>query len=594
MNGNGEDLNSNGVGDNSEGDNDGDGVINSEDAFPEDPAASLDSDGDGAPDNWNADATEEQLAATTLVLDALPFDANETIDTDGDGIGNNSDNDDDGDSLADNTEVEMGTDPLKVDTDGDGTGDGIDRFPLDPLEHMDLDNDGIGDNADFDDDADSIIDQLDVFPRQDYGTPLIGADLSSATIPHGLVEFWPSAVDDPWSAEGNFVRAWMLKPDGSYRANTAHAGQAGTWQAIGNGYRLDRSTDRYYSDNTRWLDPMEHVNIDWDYVSTTRMIGDPSSGLDFEVREVLETRLAVIESDNESITLAITETWRRYALDPNVLVDPDLPFEVFEFDVFEREVLSSDINPVAFTAIELLGTWVVEGLNEDDYELAERCTFSGGYRFKRSQCSDHITFSANSTAVLEHSGRTAVWAITDDGSVTLDFDDNGTRFVLRRIAQGDDTSSVLVSFEADDEYYAQVNMMIKASVPRPESLANFIDQGFVMNSFGVTNDQYQYRRSLTDGGYIGGFGFELNSDGTGGRYDINNSVSTLDSGRDVITGSLNELPITWTQDGNTITSYACLIPFYEGGLLSGASAHMGARQDNGHPFLCQRDILMAF
>ena len=42
---------------NSEGDNDGDGVINSEDAF-EDPAASLDSDGDGAPDNWNADATE--------------------------------------------------------------------------------------------------------------------------------------------------------------------------------------------------------------------------------------------------------------------------------------------------------------------------------------------------------------------------------------------------------------------------------------------------------------------------------------------------------------------------------------------------------
>ena len=121
----------------------------------------------------------------------------------------------------------MGTDPLKVDTDGDGTGDGIDRFPLDPLEHMDLDNDGIGDIADFDDDADSIIDQLDVFPRQDYDS-IDWSRSASVTIPHGLVGR-PSA-DDPWAQR--FIRArWMLKPDGSYRANTAHAGQAGTWQA---------------------------------------------------------------------------------------------------------------------------------------------------------------------------------------------------------------------------------------------------------------------------------------------------------------------------------------------------------------------------
>ena len=40
-------------------DTDGDGVSNSEDAFPEDPAASMDSDNDGYPDEWNTGYTVE-------------------------------------------------------------------------------------------------------------------------------------------------------------------------------------------------------------------------------------------------------------------------------------------------------------------------------------------------------------------------------------------------------------------------------------------------------------------------------------------------------------------------------------------------------
>ncbi|ACJ31473.1 Dihydroxyacid dehydratase/phosphogluconate dehydratase [Shewanella piezotolerans WP3] len=78
-------------------DSDGDGVIDSEDAFPHDPSESVDSDSDGVGDN----------------RDAFPHDATET-----------------------------------TDSDNDGTGDNSDAFPSDPNETKDSDNDGIGDNAD--------------------------------------------------------------------------------------------------------------------------------------------------------------------------------------------------------------------------------------------------------------------------------------------------------------------------------------------------------------------------------------------------------------------------------------------------------------
>ena len=56
----------------------------------------VDSDGDGVLDSQ----------------DAFPHDANESVDTDGDGIGNNADTDDDGDGISDGDEVAAGSDPL--------------------------------------------------------------------------------------------------------------------------------------------------------------------------------------------------------------------------------------------------------------------------------------------------------------------------------------------------------------------------------------------------------------------------------------------------------------------------------------------------
>jgi len=55
-------------------DGDGDGVPSPEDALPLDPAASLDSDGDGHPDAWNPGMGPGD-STTGLVLDAFPFDS---------------------------------------------------------------------------------------------------------------------------------------------------------------------------------------------------------------------------------------------------------------------------------------------------------------------------------------------------------------------------------------------------------------------------------------------------------------------------------------------------------------------------------------
>ncbi len=55
-------------------DSDGDGVPNDQDAFPIDPAASVDTDGDGYPDRWNPRQNEDS-STTGLVLDAFPNDS---------------------------------------------------------------------------------------------------------------------------------------------------------------------------------------------------------------------------------------------------------------------------------------------------------------------------------------------------------------------------------------------------------------------------------------------------------------------------------------------------------------------------------------
>ena len=181
---------------------DGDGVLNSVDAFPTDSTESVDTDGDGI---GNAADTDDDNDGVLDGPDDFPLDADETTDTDNDGTGNNADLDDDNDGTLDidddfpldstkqnatdvdndgwpagqdaddNDAANPGT--AFVDTDGDGIGnatdtdddndgvlDGADDFSLDATETTDTDNDGTGNNADTDDDGDTVLDGDDAFP----------------------------------------------------------------------------------------------------------------------------------------------------------------------------------------------------------------------------------------------------------------------------------------------------------------------------------------------------------------------------------------------------------------------------------------------
>jgi len=104
-------------------DKDGDGVIDSEDAFPDDPNEWKDTDGDGIGDNADQDRDGD---GHNNDVDAFPIDPKEWKDSDGDGIGDNADKD----------------------RDNDGVEDDKDKFPDDPTEWADSDKDGVGDNKD--------------------------------------------------------------------------------------------------------------------------------------------------------------------------------------------------------------------------------------------------------------------------------------------------------------------------------------------------------------------------------------------------------------------------------------------------------------
>jgi hypothetical protein len=132
--------------DNVDPDDDNDGVLDGDDAFPLNPLETIDTDGDGLGNEVDPDDDNDGVYDGD---DLFPLDPNNVVDTDGDGVA-------DGDDVFPNDATES------ADSDGDGVGDNSDAFPQDPNESVDTDGDGIGNNADPDDDGDGVPDN---YPR---------------------------------------------------------------------------------------------------------------------------------------------------------------------------------------------------------------------------------------------------------------------------------------------------------------------------------------------------------------------------------------------------------------------------------------------
>nr|WP_185962686.1 S8 family serine peptidase [Thalassomonas sp. M1454] len=170
-----------------EPDTDKDGVVDSEDDFPNDPAEWNDSDLDGVGDN----------------ADAFPNDVKEWQDSDLDGVGDNADafpndvkewQDSDLDGVGDNADAFPNDVKEWQDSDLDGVGDNADTFPNDVKEWQDSDLDGVGDNADAfpndvkewqDSDLDGVGDNADAFPNDPSKTE---PDITSPEKPDDVPE----------------------------------------------------------------------------------------------------------------------------------------------------------------------------------------------------------------------------------------------------------------------------------------------------------------------------------------------------------------------------------------------------------------------
>jgi hypothetical protein len=132
-----------------------------------------DVDRDGIPNDLDDDDDGDGVADSR---DAFPLEREEQTDADRDRIGDSLDADVDGDGKADDLDRDGVPDHEERDPDGDGvpTADAVpwDAFPLDPREQADTDGDGIGDGADPDDDGDGFSDAEELDAGTDPKDPV--------------------------------------------------------------------------------------------------------------------------------------------------------------------------------------------------------------------------------------------------------------------------------------------------------------------------------------------------------------------------------------------------------------------------------------
>ncbi|WP_299598221.1 GLUG motif-containing protein [uncultured Microbulbifer sp.] len=214
-------------------DSDGDGAQAEDDAFPEHYAASVDSDGDGAPDFWRVNCETDCRLASGLVLDKFPESAAAAVDTDGDGL---PDRWNDGCDSACQSASGLALDD---DNDNDGIVNVQDAFPVDAAASVDTDGDGKPDawlegcdstcqsntglTLDEDNDNDGITNSDDAFP--------LNAAAAADTDSDGQPDNWLASCDSACQSASGLTLDDDIDNDG-----------------------IANSEDAYPADSTRFID----------------------------------------------------------------------------------------------------------------------------------------------------------------------------------------------------------------------------------------------------------------------------------------------------------------------------------------------------
>ncbi|WP_276669646.1 GLUG motif-containing protein [Thalassolituus oleivorans] len=206
-------------------DGDSDGVLDGDDAFPNSRAASYDSDSDGHPDVWNSFCDRECIAGSGLTLDRFPNNSAAWLDGDLDGFP---------DSWADSCDVNCQA----------ASGLTLDSYP------NDIDEDGINDDEDTDDNNDGVTDSdsdsdglIDVYSLEQLNairynlagsgrTLTDGGEADSSGCPMVIIDDVPQ--HQCFGYELTTTLDFDTNADGVMDANDAYWNDGAGWMPIGN------------------------------------------------------------------------------------------------------------------------------------------------------------------------------------------------------------------------------------------------------------------------------------------------------------------------------------------------------------------------
>jgi len=368
-------------------DDDGDGMSNLSDAFPNDPTRTQDTDGDGFDDleddcinaagnstmdrNACPDADGDGYSDPTLPFgnesgwnssngaDALPLNPTQWNDSDGDGYGENPSG-----TQPDSCPSEEGYSNIGTygcpDADNDGASQGNDAFPNEPTQWEDLDGDGYGDNPNGTQ-PDNCTTVIGTSYRDVFGCPDADGDGASNTN-----DLWANDSSQWFDTDGDGRGDIRQGTDGDSCPTiygTAILGNAiGCVDNDGDGYA--DSDDEFPNEPTQWVDS------DGDGFGDNQSSGAsrPDHWIDDPARNIAEAELTCTP---ETIQLDLAgEDYFSFSC-TIVSVLSDITVRV-EWQQISSIIASEQIHVLTFTETTGLTQTVLfsgEGRSNGDFEL---------------------------------------------------------------------------------------------------------------------------------------------------------------------------------------------------------------------------------